>query len=89
MSFDNKVLIVFQSTHHVLKSEEYLKNHGIQFKTRFAPREISSECGLVLMIDAEDCAKSGNIIMQEAQINVIKFYRNIEGRWVPIEEEKI
>ena len=83
MSFDNKVLIVFQSTHHVLKSEEFLRKHAIQFKTRFAPREISSECGLVLMINLEDCSQCRNIISREAQIEPIRFFRNFEGAWIP------
>lgn len=41
-------VILFDSVHHVLRSEKILKERGISHKLIPVPRHISSDCGICL-----------------------------------------
>ena len=62
----SKRIIVFNSTHQALKTEERLREHDIGFEVVPLPKEISAGCGLAIEIAEND--------LEEAQV-LIKRYR--------------
>jgi hypothetical protein len=48
-----KGVIVFSSTHWVMKGEKVLKQRGIKVKLIPTPREISTDCGIVIEFEGE------------------------------------
>jgi len=44
-------ILIFESTHHVLKAEKLLTGMGIKFDSLPIPKEISSDCGIAIRID--------------------------------------
>jgi len=49
-----KWVIVFSSTHWVIKGEKVLRQKGIEVKLIPTPREISSDCGVVIEFEGEE-----------------------------------
>ncbi|WP_128424915.1 DUF3343 domain-containing protein [Gudongella oleilytica] len=47
-------IITFESTHHAMAAESYLKDQGILTKTIPTPRDITLSCGLSIMIIKDD-----------------------------------
>lgn len=47
-------IITFESTHHAMAAESYLKEQGIYTKTIPTPRDITLSCGLAIMITKDD-----------------------------------
>jgi hypothetical protein len=46
----NYLILIFQSTHHVLKAEKILLGKGLKFDIIPTPKEISSDCGMSIRI---------------------------------------
>ncbi|MDX9696644.1 MAG: DUF3343 domain-containing protein [Bacteroidales bacterium] len=44
-------ILIFESTHHVLKAEKVFTGMGIKFDSMPVPKEISSDCGIAIRID--------------------------------------
>ena len=44
-------ILIFESTHHALKSEKLLAGMGIKFDIIPTPKEISSDCGMAIRIN--------------------------------------
>jgi hypothetical protein len=44
-------ILIFESTHHALKSEKLLTGLGIKFDIIPTPKEISSDCGMAIRIN--------------------------------------
>lgn len=45
--------ILFHSTHHALWAEQVLRDAGLAARVVSVPRELSSDCGYCVRIDAE------------------------------------
>jgi hypothetical protein len=74
----NYIIIIFQSTHQVLKAEKILLGKGLKFEIIPTPKEISSECGLSIRIDPS--ISDSNIINALLSDSNIKF--NIFEKWM-------
>jgi hypothetical protein len=48
---EDKVIIVFRSTHDAIKAKNVLGKEGIPFEVIPTPKEISAECGISLKIE--------------------------------------
>jgi hypothetical protein len=49
-----KTLLTFASIHYVLKAEKILKARGISTDMIPVPKEISSDCGMALLVEEGD-----------------------------------
>jgi len=47
-------VILFQSTTHVVRAEKVLLAAGVKCKLIPVPRQLSSECGVCLLVGCED-----------------------------------
>jgi hypothetical protein len=47
----NYLILIFQSTHHVLKAEKVLLSNGIKLDIIPTPKDITSECGVSIRIN--------------------------------------
>lgn len=54
MKIEEYGIITFESTHHAMAAESYLKEQGIFTKTIPTPRDITLSCGLAIMIIKDD-----------------------------------
>lgn len=63
-------LLLFESTHQVLKAELILKGAGIRHEIIPTPKEISSDCGVSVRIpfEAFDAEKTADL-MASAKLN--------------------
>lgn len=52
------IILTFQSTHHVLKSEKILMEAGFRFDIIPTPKNISSDCGMAIRFDDQFVSKS-------------------------------
>jgi hypothetical protein len=55
-------IIVFKSTFLTFKAERALKGAGLACKVVTKPRDISSDCGLAIRVDAADEQKAANAL---------------------------
>lgn len=53
MGLKTKKLILFDSAHHSIKSEEVLRAKGIEYQMAAVPPEISADCGAAISIKIE------------------------------------
>jgi hypothetical protein len=54
MKIEEYGIITFESTHHAMAAESYLKEQGIFTKTIPTPRDITLSCGLAIMVAKDD-----------------------------------
>ncbi len=57
-----KLLLTFASIHYVLKAEKLLKTRGIPTEMVPVPKEISSDCGMALVMAEEDFKKVKDVL---------------------------
>jgi hypothetical protein len=58
----NKALLLFRSTHDVIKAERLCRERGIAVQVIPVPRELSSECGMALEMTAAILSKAQRVI---------------------------
>jgi hypothetical protein len=75
----NRLIILFPSTRNAIKAERQCKATGTKHKIMSAPRDISSECGIAIEIDAED-QEIVEAILQEAKIEFTIHIRSSETK---------
>jgi hypothetical protein len=63
----NKLIVLFPSTRNAIKAERQCKATGTKHRIMSAPRDISTECGIAIEIDADD-KEIIEAIFQEAKI---------------------
>ncbi len=70
-------VFVLYSIHNVMKAEKILKQRGIAFDTIPVPKEISSDCGMALMVARHD---RGSItrILEEHGLDIKGIYLKTE-----------
>ncbi|WP_022854171.1 DUF3343 domain-containing protein [Thermodesulfatator atlanticus] len=49
-----KIILLFPSIHYVLKAEKFAKQAGMPVELIPVPKEISSDCGMALEVEAEE-----------------------------------
>lgn len=55
-------VITFDSTHHAIRGEKFLKESGLTIRTIPTPREISASCGLSIKFDIDNLENVKEII---------------------------
>ncbi len=58
-------VLTFPSTHYALKAEKLCKNDGIQVAMIPLPRELSTDCGVALIVLPEECRNAVDLLRQE------------------------
>jgi hypothetical protein len=51
----NYIILLFESTHHVMKADQLLTAAGFVFDIIPTPRQFSSNCGLAVRIPKDTC----------------------------------
>lgn len=67
---ENFYIIVFNSTHHAISTEQRLKEEGKEIMMIPTPREITSSCGLSLRFNGDDL----EFVLKQLTNNHISFY---------------
>lgn len=57
-------VVTFESTHHAIAGEKYIKEKGLNTKTIPTPREITASCGLSIKFEIQDLKQIEEIINQ-------------------------
>lgn len=63
------IILIFHSTHEVLKFEKILKINSISFEVIPTPREYSSDCGMALRTDKNN-TDSINTLKEECGMDI-------------------
>ena len=77
------LLLTFESVHHTMKTETYLEAKGYDFKTIPTPREITTSCGLAIMLSM-DQLESVQVLKEKLPIAHLWKYNKEENRAVEI-----
>ncbi len=70
-----RVLLTFASIHYVLKAEKLLKGQGISLDMVPVPKEISSDCGMALVLAEEDLPRAKELLTGKLHPEGIYPYR--------------
>ncbi|MFA8300539.1 MAG: DUF3343 domain-containing protein [Hyphomicrobiales bacterium] len=69
---------MFENIRQVIKTEKYARTEQLYHKVMPVPRDISSECGMCLLVDAE-ALDSIQVFLQLNKISYRVEERNYEG----------
>jgi len=76
-----RYVFLFESVHRVIKAEKLLKGKGIKVDLIPVPREINSDCGVAVEVDAGIGEKALHVL-EENQISVLECYaKNASGKF--------
>ncbi len=79
------LLLLFPSIHYVLEAENCLKTLNIEVELIPIPKELSSDCGMALLINAKDWPKvstlyqTGRLKIEACYLKDEKKYRPFKG----------
>jgi len=68
-----KYVFLFGSVHRVMSAEKVLKENGISTDLIPVPREINSDCGVAVEVDAE-IGEKALYILEERKISLLECY---------------
>jgi len=68
-----KLILVFQSIHQVLRVEKLMESAGFRFELIPVPKEVNPECGLAIEIDP-DLIRSTLQTLDDSNIRVKNLY---------------
>jgi len=68
-----KYVFLFESVHRVMKAEKLLKGKGIKIDLIPVPREINSDCGVAVEVDA-GIGEKALVVLKEDNIAVLECY---------------
>jgi len=71
-------ILLFQSVHQVMKAEKALKERGITVDVIPVPREISSDCGVVIQVPSE-VSEEALCFIGERGLSCVECYRKENG----------
>jgi len=71
---------IFQSIHRVMEAEECLKDKGLACDLVPVPREISSECGMALVVASHSLELADDYLI-ECKITPVARYRREGNSW--------
>ncbi len=60
-----KILLTFASIHYVLKAEKIIKKQGLFTDMIPVPKEISSDCGMALLIYEKDLTEIKSLLNEK------------------------
>jgi len=74
-------VFLFESVHRVMKAEKLLKGKGLKVDLIPVPREISSDCGVAVEVDAA-IGEKALFLLKEDNITVLECYtRDSSGKF--------
>ena len=68
-----KYVFLFESVHRVMKAEKLLKGQGMKIDLIPVPREINSDCGVAVEVDA-GIGEKALLLLEESNITVLECY---------------
>jgi len=68
-----KYVFLFESVHRVMKAEKLLKGQGMKIDLIPVPREINSDCGVAVEVDA-GIGEKALLLLEESHIAVLECY---------------
>ncbi|MBN1347944.1 DUF3343 domain-containing protein [candidate division KSB1 bacterium] len=72
MNTEKFVVILVHSTSHAIKAERVLKKSDIKCKLIPVPRQLSSDCGLCIQINANDIESAkGRLLAENVEIDQV------------------
>ncbi len=66
-------LFTFVNTHKVIKDERILRGHGLEVEVIPTPKEISSECGMSLLVEEGKFQEAQQVLKNEG-VEVVGVY---------------
>ena len=72
--------LLFKNVHQVMMAEDLLNSANIECDLVPVPREISSECGLAMILTGSHIKAALNIV-DSSEAEVVARYRVIDGRY--------
>ena len=78
---------LLKSIHQVMKAEDLLHGTKLSCDLVPVPREISSDCGMAVVIDCEELAKVREVL-EESQIEILALYRVVDSNYELIFDER-
>ena len=64
----SRVLLIFQSIHHVLAAEAALKESGLPCELVPVPKEISPDCGMAITVEQADGARALEVVQEKGLV---------------------
>lgn len=61
-----KLILTFQSIHHVLKGEKILKREGVAFDLVPVPKEVNPDCGMALELPLNAVARATGLLAENS-----------------------
>jgi hypothetical protein len=81
-----KYVFLFESVHRVMRAEKILKGKGVAVDIIPVPREINSDCGVAVEVDAGVGEKALHVL-EEEKISVLECYtKNALGQFQQIKQ---
>ena len=81
-----KYVFLFESVHRVMRAEKILKGKGVSVDLIPVPRQINSDCGVAVEVDAGVGEKALHFL-EEGKISVLECYtKNSSGRFEQIKQ---
>ena len=74
------VLLLFKSTHTVMKAEEYLERKNIRAKLTPIPSSIRADCGIGILTDRGDIKGIRDVLNREGILEFRAYIKNVSGR---------
>ena len=74
-------VITFDSIHRVMKAEKILKEKGVPITLIPTPRQISSDCGMVVQVSCGELDRAQEILNKN-RLEIEGVYRLETGRFV-------
>jgi hypothetical protein len=83
----NDVIVLMQSVHKHMQMETFLEQERISFTTRIKPRQLGTDCGMVLAIDLSDVFRVEQIAKRK-NTQIFGIYIRYEGAWKPFKPDQ-
>ena len=77
---ENKFLLVFNTIHDVLRAEKILKQHKVPNELIPVPRNLSSDCGMSILLEGDIATVTGYI----GQVPAVGVYSFDGQEYVPV-----
>lgn len=71
---NRQAIITFESTHHAISAQKTLSDRGVSFRVIPTPTEITSDCGIALLVAVENVQNCKNL--KGSTCSIVTFYGN-------------
>jgi hypothetical protein len=86
--FDERWILIFESIHHVLAAERALLDRQLRCDLIPTPRDVGSDCGMVIELHAGDWGEAGGVVRALAR-PPLAVYRRTERGYQRLEPDLI